>query len=266
VSSTSVESKFDKRSVGRAFGGGVALIAVLTLLGLLLTSGVLAGLRRWDASISEDLASGRDGQAVDFALFITRLGDTASILVLLALITVAAALTRRWRVALFVPLAMLIEITTFLSVNSLVGRARPDVVKIGPIPHTFSYPSGHVAAIWVCWIGATVLATAHAPRWIARTLGAVGALLTALMAWARVYLGMHYTLDVAVGLLMGIGALGVSWFALTIDQSRRRNADDGDVEDGDLGDVGARAASRHPAAFNREVLTVDRRAATTPRR
>ena len=230
--------------------GGVALIAVLTLLGLLLTSGILAGMRRWDASISDDLASGRDGQAVDLALFITRLGDTASILVLLALITAAAALTRRWRVALFVPLAMLIEITTFLSVNSLVGRARPDVVKIGPIPHTFSYPSGHVAAIWVCWIGATLLATAYAPRWIARTLGAVGALLTALMAWARVYLGMHYTLDVVVGLLMGIGALAVSWFALTIDPSRQRNADGDD----DVTEFGARAASRHPAAFSRGSL------------
>jgi len=207
---------FDKRSIVRAALGTAALITTLTLLGLLLTSGLLSGLRRWDASISEDLASGRDARAVNLALFITRLGDTASILVLLAIIIVVSAVTRRWRVVLFVPLAMLVEITTFLTVNALVGRERPDVIKIGPLPHTFSYPSGHVAAIWVCWIGATLLTAAFGLRWIAPTLGAIGALLTASMAWARVYLGMHYTVDVVVGFMMGVGALAVSGVALFV--------------------------------------------------
>ncbi len=194
------------------------VIAGLAAAGALLTStGPLGAVREWDASISDRFEVGRRGELVDIARLVTKLGDTFYILGLLASITIILAVCRRWRAMLFVPLAMFVEFSAFLAVNHLVGRPRPEVTKIGPIPNTFSYPSGHVAAVLVCWIGAAVLATAFGQWRLARVVGALGAVLTVAMGWARVYLGMHYTLDVVFGTAMGIAALVIAVSALNAD-------------------------------------------------
>ncbi len=112
------------------------------------------------------------------------------------------------------PLALVIEIACFGAVNYAVQRPRPDVVKVGSVPSTFSFPSGHVAATVVCWIGAALLlATFGRPR-AARVVAGVGAVMVVLVAWARVYLGMHYTLDTVAGIAMGLGALFIAVRAL----------------------------------------------------
>ena len=116
-----------------------------------------SGTRRWDESVNMWLAEHRAGQFVSIAQWFTKLADTKSILGIMLLITIVLAVFRQWRAMLLVPLAMMIEITTFLAVNYLVGRPRPDVSKIGPIPGTYSFPSGHVAATFVCWFGPVLL-------------------------------------------------------------------------------------------------------------
>ena len=115
------------------------------------------------------------------------------------------------------PGAMLIEISTFLSVNYLVGRPRPDVSKIGPIPGTYSFPSGHIAATVVCWFGAALLLYAFGHLVLSRVVSAVAALVTVMTGWGRVYLGMHHTIDVVVGLALGVTALAIAVKALNMD-------------------------------------------------
>ena len=62
-------------------------------------------------------------------------------------------------------------------------------------PSTFSFPSGHATVAFAC---ATVLALA-VPRlrwWLYA--------LAALIAFSRVYVGVHYPGDVLVGALLGV--------------------------------------------------------------
>jgi undecaprenyl-diphosphatase len=66
-------------------------------------------------------------------------------------------------------------------------------------PPTYSFPSGHAA---LSFASATVLAFGM-PR-----LKAVWLALAALIAFSRVYIGVHYPLDVACGALLGV-AVGV---------------------------------------------------------
>lgn len=203
-------------STARTASVGLALIvAALIVLGAALTYlPILEGLRDWDASISEELANSRSNTFESTAVFFSRLADTFAILGFVAIITLVLALARKWRAMVFVPLALLIEFTCFLAVNYSVQRPRPDVIKVGSVPSTFSFPSGHVAATMVCWIGAALLLAMFGRSHLARGVAGIGMLMVVMVAWARVYLGMHHTLDTAFGAVMGGAALAIAARAL----------------------------------------------------
>jgi undecaprenyl-diphosphatase len=209
-------------SVGRIAAtyllGIAAMVAVLTLIGYVITStDAMSGLRDWDESISEEVAAGRTDDLVDLARFITKAGDTLPIVAMIVGVSVVLIVLRKWRAILFLPMAMGAEISTFLIVNHLVERERPSVEKIGPLPGTFSFPSGHVAATLVCWVGVSLLLLAYGWRKSALALGAFGVLAGVAMGWARVYVGMHHTIDVIFGFAMGVAALLLTVTVLRVD-------------------------------------------------
>jgi undecaprenyl-diphosphatase len=73
--------------------------------------------------------------------------------------------------------------------------ADPDPDPLVSLPPTGSFPSGHATVAFAC---ATALALA-VPR-LALPLFA----LAALVAWSRVYVGVHYPLDVLAGAVLGV--------------------------------------------------------------
>jgi len=86
-------------------------------------------------------------------------------------------------------------------IKPLVGRARPfhamaGVRVVGYHPVTYSFPSGHAASAFAgAYIVACMLPRARGWLWA----------LAALIAVSRVYIGVHYPLDVAAGALVGLG-------------------------------------------------------------
>jgi undecaprenyl-diphosphatase len=91
-----------------------------------------------------------------------------------------------------------------------IGRDRPPLVYADPmplvgLPHTGAFPSGHAASAFAA---ATVIA------WASRRLAVPAYLLAALVAWSRVYVGVHWPLDViggaALGTLVAIALLKLS--------------------------------------------------------
>ena len=68
----------------------------------------------------------------------------------------ALALIRRWRPAVFVAVVMFGELGLFLSVNTIVHRARPLVTHLDSHLPTSSFPSGHTAAT-MCLYGALAI-------------------------------------------------------------------------------------------------------------
>ncbi len=71
----------------------------------------------------------------------------------------------------------------------------PDPAPLVPLPATSSFPSGHATVAFAC---ATVLALA-VPRLRWPLFG-----LAALVAFSRVYVGVHYPLDVLAGAALGV--------------------------------------------------------------
>ncbi len=89
-----------------------------------------------------------------------------------------------------------------LVLKPVVHRPRPFAVVsgasvIGSEPGEYSFPSGHAAT---CFAGAWALARA----WPAA--GPALWVLALLISYSRVYVGVHYPLDVIAGALIGIGA------------------------------------------------------------
>ena len=107
-----------------------------------------------------------------------------------------------WQVVIAVVLSQMV---VDWGVKPIVARPRPFVADtrarvVGYHPETYSFPSGHTTTGFAA---ATVLAFA-----LPRRRAALTWTLAAAIALSRIYIGVHYPLDVAAGIIGGI-AVGV---------------------------------------------------------
>ena len=102
------------------------------------------------------------------------------------------------------------------ALKDMIPRARPHVHALVTRPHTHSFPSGHATTSFAC---ATVIGLL-VPRVRVAVL-----VLAAAVAWSRVYVGVHYPLDVFAGAALGV-VLGVAVvrFLPRLAEARRRSA------------------------------------------
>ena len=86
--------------------------------------------------------------------------------------------------------------------------------RLEDLPVDASFPSGHTAASVAVYAGLALLLTRSMTRGSAKALAwALAILLVAFVAASRMYRGMHHPLDVAGGVVVGIGAVLVAIFA-----------------------------------------------------
>jgi len=102
---------------------------------------------------------------------------------------------------LYVAATALVANMVVTALKHAVSRERPPAVILDPkplmeVPTTSSFPSGHAATSFAC---ALVLAR-FAPRLTIPLF-----VLAALIAFSRVYVGVHYPFDVLAGAALGLG-------------------------------------------------------------
>jgi undecaprenyl-diphosphatase len=136
-------------------------------------------------------------------------------------LVIAAALAAWWRRPwLFFQVVVADFAAQLISygLRQAVGRQRPPEVYAAPkplvhVPHDGSFPSGHATASFAC---ATMLAFS-APR-----AAPAFFLLAAAIAWSRVYVGVHYPLDVLGGAVLGVLiSIALRWLLGALRRSRR---------------------------------------------
>jgi undecaprenyl-diphosphatase len=140
-----------------------------------------------------------------FFLGLSRIGTLG--LVWIAIAIVLALVWRRPGIVIPVAVAVLLADTVSGVGKRLVYRHRPFEHQIGPSERTHSFPSGHSATAFA---GATMLAY-YAPRFRPWFYA-----LAVLIAFSRLYNGVHYPTDVVAG-----GALGVATALLLLAAIRR---------------------------------------------
>jgi membrane-associated phospholipid phosphatase len=210
--------------------GYVALVVVLIAVGELVThGGLLSGLRSWDDDVARWLADHRTGSLDTITEWLSRGADTMGVIAFAAVVEIVVLIQRRWWALILVPVALGLELVTFLTVNAVVGRPRPDVSRLGSEPSTSSFPSGHTAATVALWGAVVLLFVWSSVRRNGRLVcGVVVALLAVAVGTARIYRGMHHPSDVVCGALMGLAALAITMLALRVlvgDVRARRDAD-----------------------------------------
>ncbi len=204
----------------RAVAPGACLWGLVAAFGLGLT-GPLIGLSVTEETVNQSLADNRTSTWNLITLVWSHLGNTETVI---GVCLIAAGLllwrARDWRLAAVPLLAILLQAIIFATVSGLVDRPRPLVAKLDVSPPTTSYPSGHVGASTALYVAFALLAL-RIPHVLLRRLTVCCCLLVPLLvAFARLYRGMHHVSDVLAALLVGIGCafLAHRWY-----QHRRRS-------------------------------------------
>ena len=162
---------------------------------------------------------------------ITILGEYGIFWIIVCLVMIICRKTRKIGIICGVSLAL-----TFLCCNiitkPLVDRIRPWEVHEAvhaflPPPGDASFPSGHASSsMSVAW--AMFLATLNADRRLHR-MGIAAVILALLIGFSRLYLGMHFPLDVICGLLMGMVCATAVWGAFRKYDRHRLSSGEEDI-------------------------------------
>jgi undecaprenyl-diphosphatase len=124
---------------------------------------------------------------------------------------VVAVLRRNWWPFALVAIAVLAADALAGLAKMLVGEKRPnDTGALITIPHSHSFPSGHTATAFA---GATILS------YLVPRAAPAFYVLAAAIAYSRLYVGVHFPLDVVGGALIGVATA-----LLLLAATRRRSA------------------------------------------
>jgi undecaprenyl-diphosphatase len=152
-----------------------------------------------DTSLQRWMVENRIGLLDPVFEGLTYAGSFGILWLLLAVAISGVSWRRPWLAARVAVTILIAEMVSGL-LKLWVDRDRPPLADPDPeplvrLPATGSFPSGHATVAFAC---ATALALA-VPR-----LALPLFVLAALVAWSRVYVGVHYPLDVLAGAVLGV--------------------------------------------------------------
>jgi undecaprenyl-diphosphatase len=105
-----------------------------------------------------------------------------------------------------------------------VGRVRPQVVEHMVLTVSASFPSGHalLSAAIILTIGGLVAFQARKPA-ERRVIAAAAFSLTFLVGLSRIWLGVHWPMDVLAGWMFGTSWAAMTlWFAKRLDRQGQK--------------------------------------------
>jgi len=156
-------------------------------------------------------------------LEVTALGGYPLILIIMAAVIGGLCVARLFGPALFVVLALFSGLLVSQGLKSFYARPRPDIVPQLDIVHTASFPSGHAMMATLFYLTlATVIARLTDKTAVRAYVFGVAILLSLVIGISRIYLGVHWPSDVLAGWALGVAWAALSWLAVSLLRSRRK--------------------------------------------
>jgi undecaprenyl-diphosphatase len=176
----------------------------------------------WDGDVNRWFEDRRTAAWDDVTRITSMLSATPTMILLCAVLFPVMVLTlHSWRDWAQIVVGLLLESAIFITAATLVGRDRPDVERLDSVP-TNGFPSGHIAAATVFYVGLALVVGDHtASRALRVATGALAVATVLLVIHSRLYRGMHYPTDALAGILLGAAVLVVVRTALTRSAQRR---------------------------------------------
>lgn len=142
----------------------------------------------------------RTDMLTPFMKIVTFLGNGGWFWILCAVVLLAIPKTRKTGYAAVLSLIFGVIVTNLLLKN-IVARPRPfaEIEALIPLiakPTDFSFPSGHTTASFA--VALVML------RMLPKKIGIPAVVLAALVAFSRLYLGVHYPTDVLAGFVVAL--------------------------------------------------------------
>ncbi|PXW28003.1 UNVERIFIED_CONTAM: undecaprenyl-diphosphatase [Williamsia faeni] len=150
---------------------------------------------------------------------ITTLGNTTTLFVVATVVTVAFAIGRKWRLALFVGLGSAAGSLLMVFLKELFGRERPPMPERMIDLSSHSFPSGHAMCSTIVY-GLVAVALYQASSWVRSHVWVLlfAPLLALSIGISRVYLGAHWMTDVVAGWILGaLFVAGATWMTFRPD-------------------------------------------------
>jgi undecaprenyl-diphosphatase len=161
--------------------------------------------QRVDAGVHAWFASRRTSVTSTFFLTLTTLGSAAGMTALVALVLVVLLARRRFRWATYLAITSLGGLLLNQFLKSRFVRPRPDLASAVLDATGWSFPSGHAMSSTVILGALAYLAARSMREWRNKSAVLAGlATLALAIGVSRVYLGVHWTSDVAAGFVAGL--------------------------------------------------------------
>lgn len=200
-------------TAGRVALALAVLWGVLVGLGLLITK-VLE--HTWpltqEDAVNRSLAEGRTPEMNDVTYVLSGLGNTGAIIGAMVVVAIFLRLAlKRWRESVFLVLAVSAQALVFLLTTLVISRNRPEVRHLDASPPTSSFPSGHTGAATALFVASAFIVAWNVRNRLAKIVGIT--LLVAvplLVAYGRLYRGMHHPTDVLGSYLNGLTCIVIA--------------------------------------------------------
>jgi membrane-associated phospholipid phosphatase len=201
------------RTAGKILACLAVVYAVMVGIALLLTK-VLnhSGLVTTEDHVNTTLADHRDKPLNDLTYVLSGLGNTAAIIGALLVVAIAMRLAlHRWRESVFLIVAVSGQALVFFFVQLTVTRQRPHVKRLDSSPPTSSFPSGHSGAATALFVASALLVAWYVQRkWVKILSITVLLAVPLLVAYGRLYRGMHHPSDVLAAFLNGLACVAIA--------------------------------------------------------
>ncbi|MCB1800176.1 MAG: phosphatase PAP2 family protein [Gammaproteobacteria bacterium] len=153
---------------------------------------------------------------------LTALGGTAVLTLFVLAVSGLLLLERRPRTVGFLLFAVIGGLVLSMALKYGFDRPRPDFLPHGQRVLTTSFPSAHSMNSAVVYLTlAAIMACSVKRRAVRVYLVATAVLLTVLVGFSRVYLGVHWPTDVLAGWSAGAGWAVFCWLLMQAMQARQ---------------------------------------------
>ncbi len=198
-----------------------AVVLWLVIVGIgKIIEGPLGSLQS-ESSINKALQDGRTATMDSVTAVWSHIGNTEIVIgVCVVMVGVIWFLTKQWWVALIPAIAIAVQATVFVIATAVTGRPRPEVEHLDPAPPTSSYPSGHVGASTALYFTLAAMCQRISNPVLRWVLTVICLVIPFLVAYARLYRGMHHLSDVVVGFLNGLTCAILAWLYLRRSDAR----------------------------------------------
>lgn len=151
------------------------------------------------------------GRYLNFFYKMTQIGSTPSYIILTILLLIGLSLNKHILGLIFVPVNLIGSVLVNELLKVIFAKPRPQIEHLTHADF-FSYPSGHSMSALVFYGFLAVLSHEFFKKNITRFMvWLVASIVVLLIGLSRIYMGVHFPLDVLGGYLAGI-----SWLSLIL--------------------------------------------------